>query len=140
MHDLSNFSDEQIKGRVITRIALVVLKHIFDKPEDWDNVLKLLEQLFLELSINKSSLDFLRATLKYLFNSAEVSAEDVKKVIETTLGQKGSEVFMTVREKWKKETEHEIAKRMLRRGDDVNSIMEITDLSLDEIEKLKAKI
>ena len=103
--DLSKYSDEEIKGTLITQTALVILKHIFDNNLGWNDLLLKLEELLFLLRDNANVLDFLRAILTYIFSAKTVASDSMKEIVEKSIGFKGKEVFMTVKEQWIQEGE-----------------------------------
>ena len=58
LYDLSEYSDEEIKGAVVLRVAFLLLKHIFssDLPGKFPGILGLLKDL-LGLGPNFAHLD-----------------------------------------------------------------------------------
>ncbi len=141
LFDLSDYSDEELKGEILLRLSLFTFKHIFDDRENWEKILSKFAAILAELKTSPRVLDYLKTLLLYLLKAGDVSHKSVKKVLEETLYSKGGEAFMTAAEELQQEakieTKNEIAKKMLIRGDDVKSIMEVTELSLNEIEILK---
>ena len=62
--DLSEYSDEEIKGAVVLRVVFLLLKHIFssDLPEKFPGILGLLKDL-----LNKrNGLEYLETVLRYV--------------------------------------------------------------------------
>ena len=64
LYDLSEYSDEEIKGAVVLRVAFLLLKHIFssDLPEKFPGIPGLLKDL-----LNKrNGLEYLETVLRYV--------------------------------------------------------------------------
>ncbi|MEM7184192.1 MAG: Rpn family recombination-promoting nuclease/putative transposase [Spirochaetota bacterium] len=95
LHDLSHFSDEEIKGEVVLQIGIHLLKNIYseDLPEKLENIF----ELFQEIEDEKQGLKWIRAAMKYLGGSSSKKTIDkLKKVLENTeiKGTKGTKEIM----------------------------------------------
>jgi hypothetical protein len=100
IYDLSGFSDEEIKGKVQTRILLTLLRDIFTKDIDEliHSILKCIHYL-QELEDKQTGIEFLETMIRYVFSAAnnltKRDMEIIIKEIETTF-PKGSEITMTL--------------------------------------------
>jgi len=100
IYDLSGFSDEEIKGKVQTRILLTLLRDIFTKDIDEliHSILKCIHYL-QELEDKQTGIEFLETMIRYVFSAAnnltKRDMEVIIKEIETTFPE-GSEVTMTL--------------------------------------------
>ncbi|MCM3798745.1 Rpn family recombination-promoting nuclease/putative transposase [Caldibacillus thermoamylovorans] len=98
--DISGFSDEEIKGKVQTRILLTLLRDIFTKDIDEliHSILKCIHYL-LELEDKQTGIEFLETMIRYVFSAAKYLTKDdmnkIRREIETTFPE-GSEVTMTL--------------------------------------------
>ncbi|MGG3688297.1 Rpn family recombination-promoting nuclease/putative transposase [Caldifermentibacillus hisashii] len=107
IYDLSGFSDEEIKGKVQTRILLTLLRDIFTKDIDEliHSILKCIHYL-LELEDKQTGIEFLETMIRYVFSAAnnltKRDMEVIIKEIETTF-PKGSEITMTLADIFREE-------------------------------------
>lgn len=84
--DLSGYSDEEVVGEVTLRVALLILKHIFDG--DLDERLSDISSLLQELAQASSALEYLEVVLRYLTAAAtQLDKEDLQQMIENTFPQ-----------------------------------------------------
>ncbi len=102
LYDLTQFSDEQIKGTVMARVAMLLFKHIFD-PQVRDKlpaVLSLLAQLLEKQTVPQ----YLETVFRYIINNIDdISADDLTKIVKESLSEKQGELVMTLAEKLRKE-------------------------------------
>ena len=96
--DLSKYDDECIKGAVITRVTLLLFKHIFD-PDILEKLPKIIS-LLNELSESKSGMEYFVKFLRYLFSTLEGVADvgDLKNIFDKSLKQDKGELIMTLEE------------------------------------------
>jgi len=97
--DLSEYSDEEIKGSVVLRVAFLLFKHIFssDLPEKFPGILGLLKDLLDK----RSGLEYLETVLRYVASgsdqlSPEAIEDGVRQIFE---GQEG-DIMPTAAEHW----------------------------------------
>ena len=114
-------------------------------------------RLFLELSDKTKVSEYLEVLLRYLFNSpGEYSKEEIREQV-TNILEGGGDVMQTIAQKLREEgikigeekgikigekigkedNAKETAIRMLKKGFDINTIVEITGLEPSVIEKLR---
>ncbi len=137
LFDLSDYSDDELKGEVLLRLSLFTFKHIFDDRENWEKILSKFASILTELKTSPRVLDYLKTLLLYLLKAGDVSHKSVKKVLEETLYSKGGETFMTAAEELQLEKAKEIAQKMIIKGSTIDFIIEVTSLSKEEIDELK---
>ena len=102
LYDLSRYGDEEIKGMIVSRVGLLVMKHIF--RDDLPEVLKKVIELLAELSDKKRALDFVETIIRYVINASdEVSLKDLKTIIEQSYFQKKEGELMTIAEQLRRE-------------------------------------
>ena len=102
LYDLSRYGDEELKGMIVSRVGLLVMKHIF--RDDLPEVLKKVMELLAELSDKKRALDFVETIIRYVINASdEVSLKDLKTIIEQSYFQKKEGELMTIAEQLRKE-------------------------------------
>ncbi|MFP4309612.1 MAG: Rpn family recombination-promoting nuclease/putative transposase [Desulfococcaceae bacterium] len=98
--DLGQYSDEDIRGAVLTRAFLLVLKHArsSDFPDRMPGIFRLLG----ELSRSRTGLGHLEAMLRYLARVAEdITPESVETLVDEHFPEKeGGRVMATLAEQW----------------------------------------
>ncbi len=102
LNDLSRFDDDEVKGKIITRVALLLLKNIYseDIGKRFENICKLLR----ELKNKQTALEFLETALKYVCNATEnVKEENIHQGIINALGSEGEQIMPTIAEQWREE-------------------------------------
>ncbi len=99
LYDLTRFSDEQIKGTLLSRIVLLLLKHISD-PDFMDKLPEIMT-LFSDLMKEEKGLRNLETVLRYLFSTVEnITPEKMQTVIEHAISGVREDIVMTLVEKW----------------------------------------
>jgi predicted transposase/invertase (TIGR01784 family) len=96
--DLSQYSDEQIKGEMMLRVGLLTLKYILrdDLREHLVDILSLLRQL----SPQQTGLEYLETVLRYLAGgTSKIDDEELWKAVATAF-PKGEAIVGTIAEKW----------------------------------------
>jgi len=96
--DLSQYKDEELKGAVILRVALLVLKYIFS--EDLRQQLPKIFTLLHDLSKRKSGLEYLEVILRYLNCATEKINEDDLKEAVSAVFPEGGVIMSTIAQKW----------------------------------------
>ena len=97
--DLTRFSDDEIKGMVRLRVALLLLKHIFsqDLPERLPGILGLLRSL----ASKRSGLEYLETVLSYVASGSDkITEEEIEESLKEALDESGGEIMPTLAEKW----------------------------------------
>lgn len=97
--DLSSYSDEEIKGAVMLKAAMLLLKHIFseDLKNRFPEILKLLSNLVEK----QSGLEYLETILRYVVSGSDkIKEEDIESAIMEVLREKGGDIMPTVAEQW----------------------------------------
>ena len=97
LYDLSRYTDDQIKGTVMARVTMLLLKHIFDP-----NVADRLPDIFLllkKLSEQETGLQFFESLIKYVFSNVEdITTDDIQSIISKTLPEDKGDIIMTLAE------------------------------------------
>jgi predicted transposase/invertase (TIGR01784 family) len=102
LYDLTRFSDDQIKGTVMARVAMLLFKHIFD-PQIRDKLPAVLS-LLVDLMEKQSVPQYFETVFRYIINNIdEVSVDDLTTIVKESLSQKQGEFVMTLAEKLRKE-------------------------------------
>lgn len=102
--DASQYTDEEIKGEAVLRVALLILKYIF-KDDLKDRLAGILE-LLKELSERQTGMEYLATVLKYIVNAApegHISYEDLKAAVNQALPHQGGEILPTIAESLKEQ-------------------------------------
>ncbi|MDD3272351.1 MAG: Rpn family recombination-promoting nuclease/putative transposase [Syntrophomonadaceae bacterium] len=156
LYDLSRYTDDEIKGGVINRIAIAMLRDIQGK--DIKGIFEVLfraAEYLRELEDKQTGIEYFETLMKYIFNArADLTRADFNAVvnkIETTYPE-GSEVVMTLAEIFReegmekgievgaKQGKIEVAKRLIKMGLSMEQIVDATGLPKKEIEKIAKEI
>ena len=160
LYDLSQFTDDEIKGEAQLRILFTTLRDIFTKDSKslQDSVFRAVSYL-RELDDKKTGIEYFETLMRYIFNArADLTRADfneVVKKIETTYPE-GSEVVMTLAEIFREEGKEEgilkgmevgakqgkieVAKNAIREGMELGLIEKLTGLPKKEIGKIAKEI
>ena len=100
--DLSQYSDEEIKGRVqdtvILQMSLLLLK--YSQRADFGERLQDILSLLQRLSEQQTALEYLETVLRYIAGSTEtVSETELSQIVQGVL-QEGARVMPTLVEQW----------------------------------------
>lgn len=96
--DLSRYEDQELKGAVTLRVALLALKYIF--REDLRNRLPEIIGLLQQLSEQRTGLGYVEAVLRYLAQASEsITSRDLQETIETTFPE-GEEIMSPIVQEW----------------------------------------
>ena len=147
LYDISHMADGEIRGTPLLKIFLTTFKYIYS-PELKKKLMDIF-RLFLELSDKTEVSQYLEVLLRYLFNSpGEYSKEEIREQV-TDILERGGEVMQTIAQQLREEgikigeeigkedNAKETAIRMLKKGFDINTIVEITGLEPSVVEKLR---
>ena len=100
--DLSRFADEEIKGHVLIKVGLLLLKHVFrqDYREKIPEILKLLRELIEK----KTGMQYIEIVLRYIFHTVEgMGVDDLKPIVEENLSEEKGGWIMSLAEKVRNE-------------------------------------
>ncbi len=102
--DLSQLSDEEIKGQLLLRVALLLMKHI-DAPDLREYLIATILPLLNEFSQKETGLESLETVLYYLFqgNPHLEKASVIPQIQEQLVLEKAQEVVMTIAEQLRQE-------------------------------------
>jgi len=151
LYDISHMPDEEIQGTPLLRIFLTTFKYIYS-PE-LRNKLWEIFKLFLELSDKAKVSEYLEVLLRYLFNSpGDFNKDDIREQV-TGILEEGGDTMQTIAQQLREEgikigeekgikigelgKAKETAKRMLKKGFDLDTIVEITGLEPSQVERLR---
>ena len=97
--DISRFSDEKIRGVVVLKSTLLLLKYIL-RDELRDHLPGILG-LLRELTGKKTGMEYLETVLTYVSRGTDrVDEEDVRCAVEEAFPQIGGDIMPTLAEKW----------------------------------------
>ncbi|QTA81269.1 Putative recombination-promoting nuclease, RpnA-like [Desulfonema limicola] len=144
MLDLTQYPDEEIKGAVLSRVVMLLFKHIFDP----DIIEKLpgIFSLMQEIIEAENGMQYLEVILRYIFSTIDVSDEEIKNVVEKSVSREKGEFIMTAMERWQNEAIKNAEKTiqieaiqmglMIKFKDKCQKFMAIIN-KIEDIEKLK---
>jgi len=96
LYDLSRYTDDEIKGEAIDRIAMTIMRDIFTE----DN------KGLLELDDKQTGIEYFETLMRYIFSArADLTRADFNAVVKKidTTHPEGSETVMTLAEIFKEE-------------------------------------
>jgi predicted transposase/invertase (TIGR01784 family) len=113
--DLSAYLDDDIKGAVMARVGLLILKHIFDP--DLAQRLPDILALLRVLTSQKTGIDYLYTVLRYVAQASKiVNSEDLKNALEAAFPTEGENVMPTLARQWMEEGIQEGRQQGLQQG------------------------
>jgi predicted transposase/invertase (TIGR01784 family) len=99
LQDLTHYSDAEVQMGLLARATVLLFRHIFD-PRLSDRLMDIM-RLMSELADEKTALEYLKVTLRYLSTAAEnVTAETMRTAIEGAFDKRGGGMMTTLAEKW----------------------------------------
>ena len=98
MLDLTQYSDTEIKGLVLSRVVMLLFKHISD-PDIMEK-LPAIFSLMQEIVEAEDGLRYLEVVLRYVANTLDMSDEEIKSVVETSVSKGKGESIMTLAGRW----------------------------------------
>ena len=124
--DLSRYGDEEIKGAVMTRVGLLLLKAVFssDYREKIPGILSLLKELIEK----KTGMAYIETVLRYIFHTVEgMSVDELKPVVEQNLSIEKGGLIMTLAEKIRDEGIQQGVQQGIQQGllEGIESLLEI---------------
>ncbi len=106
LFDLSQYDDEEIKGKILTRASLLLLKHVY--TQDFGERFLRICKLIGELRDEKTALEFMRSVLEYVLNASDkISKDQLKEGVKYALPQYGEEIMPTLAEQFRQEGRQE---------------------------------
>jgi hypothetical protein len=97
--DVSRFSDEEIKGMVKLKAALLLFRYILhdELVDRLPGILGLLK----ELTTKRTGMEYLETVLSYLSRGSDrVDEEDLRRAVEEAFPLTGGKIMPTLAEKW----------------------------------------
>ena len=149
LYDLSRYTDEEIKGAVVLRVAFLLFKHIFssDLPEKLPGILGLLKNLLDK----RSGLEYLETVLRYVASgSDQIGPEEIEESVRQIFKGQEGDIMPTAAEQWIKQgmqqgmqqeamklLSRQITRRFQVSADSVHPIF--ADLTTEQLEELGEK-
>ncbi len=96
--DLSQYSDDQIKGEVILQLGLLLLKYIY--RGDLKETLTRIFPLFYEVLEKETGLEYIEMVLRYLTDATGKITETELKNILTEVYAEGETIMQTIAQTW----------------------------------------
>lgn len=146
VYDLSDTPDEEIKGEILLKILLKTLKYVFHG--DFSERLVGILDLFTEIIDKKKCTEYLEVLLRYISKGVpSITSKQLRDSIERSKID-GGEIMPTIEQELMKKGEAKgeakvrmkIAAALLRKGIPLKTVIETTDLSEKEIEKLQPTV
>jgi len=106
LYDLHRYTDDEIKGTIASRLALLLLKHIRDP--DLDRKLPGIFALLKALMEKETGLQWLEVVIRYLASARdddELSVDQIKEIVEQSVSKDMGGFVMTLAEKLRNEGE-----------------------------------
>jgi predicted transposase/invertase (TIGR01784 family) len=102
LYDLSQYSDDDIKGTITARVVMLIFKHIFEK--DFAQKLPEIFSLLKDLSEKETGLQYFETLLKYIFSNVEgITTEQFQTIVLNALSEDKGDIIMTLAEKLRNE-------------------------------------
>ena len=93
LYDLTKYSDEEIKGNVLSRVVMLVLKYIF--TSEIEQQLPVILNLFSDLIKKETGLQYIESLLRYLLSNMEnMTGDKLKKIVADSITGKEGGVIM----------------------------------------------
>jgi predicted transposase/invertase (TIGR01784 family) len=104
LYDLHRYSDDQIKGNILSRVVLLLFKYIRDPdlPQKLPGILALMQKLMEK----ETGLQWLEVVIRYLASAREkdeLSWKQIKDIAEKAISEEAGRYVMTLEEKTKNE-------------------------------------
>ena len=106
LYDLHQFSDDEIKGNIISRVALLLLKHIRDP--DLQQKLPGIFALLKTLGEKETGLQWIEVMIRYIVSARQeedLSAKNLVEIAGQAISKETGEYVMTLLEKLQNEGE-----------------------------------
>ena len=152
LYDISGYTDEEIKGGAINKIVMTTFRDIQMKDIRGviDSIYKMAEYL-VELEDKQTGIEYFETLMRYVFNArVDLTKEEANEII-SKIGNtypEGSEVVMTLAEKFREEGMEEgakksvekVVKKSIIKGLTTEDIIEITGLKKEDIEEIRQRM
>jgi len=117
LYDLSGFPDDEIKGTIMTRVVMLMFKHVFNP--DLRKKLPEIFSLLKILVVQETGLQYLETVMRYLSSVLEeetLAPEEIKRMAEQAISKDAGGYMVTLAEKWRNEGKIEGLKDAIELG------------------------
>jgi len=97
MLDLTQYSDGEIKGIVLSRVVMLLFKHIADP--DIIEKLPAIFSLMREIVEADDGLRYFEVVLRYVFNTVDITKNKIRDIVETSISPEKGDKIMTLAER-----------------------------------------
>ena len=107
LYDISRYTDEEIKGEAVNRIAMTILRDVQTKDINGilESILKAAEYL-VKIEDKQTGIEYFETIMRYIFSArVDLTTKDANKIIDKIKNTypEGSEVVMTLAERFRQE-------------------------------------
>ncbi len=101
LYDLTQYADDDIKGKVLSQIMLFLFKHIHDNDilDKLPGILSLINQLTMKDTGERS----IETLLIYLFSTVDINVEDINEIVKKSISEDKGDILMTLAERLRNE-------------------------------------
>jgi predicted transposase/invertase (TIGR01784 family) len=139
VHDLSQFSDEEIKGDAILRITLSVLRDVFQKNgEEFISAIIKASEALNELTERNTGIQYFETYMRYILKSGVGLTNEQLDVVINELSdsfKEGSEVAMTLAESLREEGYEKGIEKGIEKGLEQGEAKAFLKMAVKEISK-----
>lgn len=152
IYDLSGYSDDDIKGDVQLRIVIKILRSIFKADEEFFEVFKEAVEVLDKLEKQEKGIEYFKTFIYYILNARkELNLTEIYDLVKGVSVERSDEIMTIAEEllkegmekgiekgieKGKLDEKRDIAKKLMAKGLDMNTIIQITELDEEEVKKL----
>jgi predicted transposase YdaD len=97
LNDLSEYTDEQIKGKILERGALLLFKYVF-QPGYEEKIPEILRLIFSVID-KETGLEAIESLLRYIFSTTEKSEEELREIASKCLPETKENIIMKLAER-----------------------------------------
>jgi hypothetical protein len=97
LNELSEYTDDQIKGKVLARGALLLFKYVF-QPGYEEKIPEILRLIFSVID-KETGLEAIESLLRYIFSTTEKSEEELKEIASKCLPETEENIIMKLAER-----------------------------------------
>ncbi|WP_237915735.1 Rpn family recombination-promoting nuclease/putative transposase [Anaerosalibacter bizertensis] len=152
IYDLSQYTDDDIKGEAQLRIILTIFRDIFIKDNKGiQESVERAARYLKELEDKQTGIEYFETFIRYIIsarpNLTRENMEDMRENVNRIYPE-GSEVIMTIIERYREEGRQEgrlegkieVAKKLIKMDLTIDEIIEATGLKKEEIYEIRKKI
>lgn len=148
IYDLSGYTDDDIKGDIQLQIVIKILRSIFKADEEFFNVFKEAVKILDKLEKQEKGIEYFKTFIYYILNvRKEINLTEIYDLVKEVSVERSGEIMTIAEEllkegmekgmeKGKLEEKREITKKLIAKGLDISTIIQITELSEEEVKRL----